>query len=512
MNRRRFLATLGLLPAARRWRRLDIEPFDEILPARYPYLQNVQADKATIMWAALEGAAGGVQYTVDGINFGTAAAKRSLFRPAETGLLAPLFQYQADLTGLSPGTAYSYQCFVGGVSVAAGGESILRTAGPGPFNFFVLGDSGVGDSGFGNKDNQFLIARQMLLERPALVIHTGDVVYPQGTYQTYGLNYFNYYYASMASVPFFPTPGNHDYEVQNAAAYLAVHSVPGDTVPVADRGRYYSFDWGNVHFVSLDSNLSLERAVTSGGPMLEWLNNDLRSTRQFWRVVYFHHPPYGAGPNQNDVHSLWIRQYAVPIFEANGVQLVLNGHEHSYQRSQSIRKSAVAAIDTATTYLVSGGGGAFLYPVFDSPFVAAGRSTHHHLRVEVRGTRMTVHAIRFDGVEIDSFTLAPQPAFGDDPNTKPVSFQPAPTAGALVRIAGRALAPEEASVCTPALPTELSETSVTINGRPISLLYVSGSQIYGQLPFTVDGNITVRVTTAFSCYHAVFVSLCLCGS
>lgn len=109
---------------------------------------------------------------------------------------------------------------------------------------------------------------------------------------------------------------------------------------------------------------------------------------------------------------------------------------------------------------------------------------------------MTVHAIRFDGVEIDSFTLAPQPAFGDDPNTKPVSFQPAPTAGALVRIAGRALAPEEASVCTPALPTELSETSVTINGRPISLLYVSGSQIYGQLPFTVDGNITVRVTTA----------------
>ena len=114
---------------------------------------------------------------------------------------------------------------------------------------------------------------------------------------------------------------------------MAVHSVPGDTVPVADRGRYYSFDWANVHFVSLDSNLSLERAVTSGGPMLEWLNNDLRSTRQFWRVVYFHHPPYGAGPNQNDVHSLWIRQYAVPIFEANGVQLVLNGHEHSYQRS-----------------------------------------------------------------------------------------------------------------------------------------------------------------------------------
>jgi hypothetical protein len=145
---------------------------------------------------------------------------------------------------------------------------------------------------------------------------------------------------------------------------------------------------------------------------------------------------------------------------------------------------------------VSGGGGAFLYPVFDSPLVAAGRSMHHYLRVEVRGTRMTVHAIRFDGVEIDSITLAPQPAFADDPNTKPVSFQPAATAGALVRIAGRGFAPEESYVCAAVLPTEMSGISVMVNGRPISLLYVSGSQIYGQLPFTPTGNITVRVTTA----------------
>lgn len=484
------------MTATRKWRRLAIGQLDEIVPARYPYVQNVQADKATIMWATAVGGVGSVQYTVDGINFLTVTANRRLFSRFETSLTADYFQYQADIAGLSPNTPYAYQCFVGGLPVSTGGESTVRTAGPGPFNFFVLGDSGVGDSAYGDKDHQFLIGRQMLLERPALVIHTGDVVYPQGTYQTYGLNYFNYYYDSMAYVPFFPTPGNHDYEVQNAAAYLAVHSVPTNTVPVADQRRYYSFDWGNVHFVSLDSNLSLERAVNSGGPMLKWLDNDLRSTRQFWRVVYFHHPPYAAGPNQNDVHSLWIRQYAVPIFEANGVQLVLSGHEHSYQRSPSIRKSSVAPLNTATTYLVSGGGGAFLYPVFDSPLVAAGRSMHHYLRVEVRGTRMTVHAIRFDGVEIDSITLAPQPAFADDPNTKPVSFQPAPTAGALVRIAGRGFAPEESYVCAAVLPTEMSGISVMVNGRPISLLYVSGSQIYGQLPFTPTGNITVRVTTA----------------
>jgi len=86
--------------------------------------------------------------------------------------------------------------------------------------------------------------------------------------------------------------------------------------------------------------------------------------------------------------------------------------------------------------------------------------------------------------------------FSDDPTNQPVVMTPGPTAGATVRILGRALAAEETFACTPVPPTDMAGTTVTVNGNPIQLLYVSDSQIYGQLPFSVDGNVTIRVTTA----------------
>jgi len=109
---------------------------------------------------------------------------------------------------------------------------------------------------------------------------------------------------------------------------------------------------------------------------------------------------------------------------------------------------------------------------------------------------VTVQASRYHGIEIDTYTVARRPAFSDDPTVSPVVMTPGPTAGATVLILGRALAAEEIFACTPVPPTEMGGTTVTVNGNPIQLLYVSGSQIYAQLPFSVDGNVTIRVTTA----------------
>jgi len=299
----------------------------------------------------------------------------------------------------------------------------------------------------------------------------------------------------MCSVPFFPCPGNHDYDVPDAAPYLAVHSLPNEGVPAADRGRYYSFDWDNVHFVSLDAHQCLDRAVNAGGQMLRWLDNDLRTTRKFWRVVYFHYPPYATGINVNDPPCALVRQYLVPIFENYGVQLVFAGHEHSYQRNVPMRKNSVVAAGVGTNYFTSGGGGAILYPVPDKPLVAEKKSAYHYIRAEVQGPRITIRAIRQDGVEIDTATIGPTPVFSDDTRITPVSLTPGPTAGAIIRIMGRGLASDESFVCTPNPPADLSGTVVTVNGRPIQLFYVSPTQIYGQLPFTVEGNATIRVTT-----------------
>jgi hypothetical protein len=447
------------------------------------------------LWATLESGKGTVEYSPDGIDFNTAIATRRAFTASESGGDTDFVQYEAVINGLQPSTDYVYRVSVNGASVMAGGEMRFRTAGPGPFNFVVLGDSGYAS------DEQDVIAHNILAENPAFVIHTGDVVYnPGGALGTsidlYQRNYFNYYYATMSSAPFFPTPGNHDFG-PTLTPYLSIHSLPGDSTPATDLGRYYSYDWGNVHFVSLDAHGSLQDAVDGSGLMLQWLDNDLQATKQFWRVVYFHYPPFAAGPNMNDPHSALIRQYVVPILEKYGVQVVLSGHEHSYQRSRPLRNSNFVETNAGTNYIASGGGGAVLYPVFeDFPIVAFGQSAHHYLRAEVRATQLTFHAIRHDGVEFDTHTIAPVPLLADDPNVHPVALSPGPLAGATVSIRGRNLAEEETFWSGLDPQTAMAGTVVTINGAPIPLMYVSPNQIYGQLPASVNGNITVRVTTA----------------
>ncbi len=499
MNRRSFLAALGVATTTRKlgqWNRspLTATEDDLITTLRYPYVQNVQGDRATIMWTTLEPGFGAVQFSPDGVNFQYAAARTRAFTRLDTGT-GSFYQHQAVLTGLTPGASYFYQVTVNGLPVSAGGEWRFRTAAPGPFKFLVFGDSGYGS------DEQFAIAQRLLAENASLILHVGDIVYVAGTpygaapYELYQRRYFDYYAATMSSVPFFPCPGNHDYEALSGASYMAIHSVPAENVPSADRGRYYSFDWSNVHFVSIDGHLSLERAVNAGGPMLRWLENDLRTTRQFWKVVYLHYPPWGVGPNENDIHTSYARQLMTPILETHGVQIVFSGHEHSYQRSQPIRQGAFVSPDIGITYFVCGGGGAFLYDFPKKPVVAAGEKMFHYLRVEVRGGTMTFRVIGADGRQFEQYTLSPKPVLIDPPNNRAISFQSAPTQGSFIRINGRNLA-EEALVCGSTPPTELGGATVSVNGQSIPILYASPTQIYAQLPFTVDGNITVRVTTA----------------
>jgi hypothetical protein len=495
MNRRTFLTALGAVATQHKFSPLDPDepPIPSVTISRFPYLQNVRHNRASVLWATFEPGFGQVRYTSDGINYQFAAATRRFFTRADTNELRNYYLYQANLTDLSPNTDYLYGITVDGQDVAAAGETRFRTAGPGPFKFIVLGDSGWYDPA---SLAQGLIAQRIAAEKPALVLHTGDLVYPVGSFEYYQRYYFNYYAPTMCSVPFFPCPGNHDYDVPNAVPYLAIHSLPSDGVPAADIGRYYSYDWGNVHFVSIDAFQSLDRAINAGGAMLRWLESDLRSTRQFWRVVYFHFPPYATGQNVNDPQSEWVRRYIVPILETNGVQLVFSGHEHSYQRTVPIRRNAMVAPGVGTNYFVSGGGGAILYPAPLKPMVPVAKSDYHYVRVEVQGTRMTLRSIRQDGVELDVTAISPTPVFSDEPRVVPVTLRPGPVAGATIRIIGRGLAAEEGFSCAPSPETDIAGTFVTVNGTRIQLLYVSPTQIYGLLPFNVEGNITIRVTTA----------------
>ena len=241
MNRRTFLAALGGVTTQQK---LGLTPADDpigvceepivITVSRFPYVQNVRQDRASILWATFQFGFGQVRYTSDGTNFQFATATPRFFSRFETGLPLDYYQHQADITGLKPNTDYLYGVTVDGQEIASAGETRFRTAaaGPGQFKFVVVGDSGWGDAAQGR------IAQMIKDEKPALVIHTGDLTYPATSYDYYQRHYFNFYASMMCSVPFFACPGNHDDLAPNATPYLSIHSFPSEGVPAADANRY----------------------------------------------------------------------------------------------------------------------------------------------------------------------------------------------------------------------------------------------------------------------------------
>src|SRR5215831_7914748 len=197
MNRRTFLSALGAFATQQKFSNLSFQRFAVTLATRQsfsifrsPYLQNVRDNRASILWSTVEFGAGSVQYSADGVNFNTVNATSAYYSTAQTGLaMQSYYQYRAELTGLTPGTDYIYNVFVNGQPIASAGDSRLKTAGPGGFNFLVLGDSGWGIAN--QTTDQLQIGKLMSNETPApaLVVHVGDLVYnPSGTYDSYQRN------------------------------------------------------------------------------------------------------------------------------------------------------------------------------------------------------------------------------------------------------------------------------------------------------------------------------------
>ena len=452
-----------------------------------PYLQNVGRDRATITWTT---EVAGPDVVWFGCGGSPAQRKVSVVRellPAETDLGAPRYRHTIELGGLEPNTEYFYGFLPDDGALTTNEPLSFRTACPGTLSFLAFGDSGSGSA------EQQILAGWMRKESPSLVLHVGDLAYPNGSFQDFQDYYFGPCRDLMKRVPFFPCPGNHEYMTRDAFPYLALHDLPQvASAPESDRGRYYSFDWGNVHFVSVDSNAPLVRAAGGHGPMLDWLENDLRATRQYWKIVYFHHPPFAGGPNESDVSCELARNYLVPIVERHGVQLVLNGHEHSYQRTYPLTGKQAVPKGKGTVYVTSGGGGYGLYAAHSNPLVAVRHSVHHYLSVEVSNSRLKSRAIGLSGEEVDGFELAPLPEVSDSVEILPTS-DIAPTR--VLRIHGRNLAAAAQSAFGTSQPFELSGISVTANGVPLPLLKVSTVDIEAQFTALLEGPLELQVTT-----------------
>ena len=151
-------------------------------------------------------------------------------------------------------------------------------------------------------------------------LSTGDNAYSDGTDAEYSSNVFTYYQEAFKKWVFWPTTGNHDLHSADATAqtgpFFDIFTIPktGQAGGVASNTEaYYSFNYANIHFISLESSDAAFRSVT--GAMATWLTNDLNANTQRWTIVFFHHPPYTKGSHDSDVdpEPIDMRTNIVPI-------------------------------------------------------------------------------------------------------------------------------------------------------------------------------------------------------
>jgi hypothetical protein len=235
--------------------------------------------------------------------------------------------------------------------------------------FFVFGDSGSGSA------DQIRVANLVDNWDWDLGVLVGDIIYPDGQASGFDPYFFTPYARMLRSIPFYPVIGNHDNHTLSAQPYLDAFYLP-----TANSGteRWYSFDYGNIHFIGLDSNQASTTAQTT------WLRSDLtaaRSNNARWIFVTLHHPGYSSGTHHG--RDLWIYQHWCPIFEEFEVDAVFAGHDHIYERTTVCRD--FYPNKRGVVYYVVGTGGASLYGISPQPYSAFAVAKNGALKVDVRG-------------------------------------------------------------------------------------------------------------------------------
>lgn len=324
---------------------------------RGPYMQSPNHNSIKIMWRTDSNTDTKVWYGTDPNNLTFTATVNNNVK-----------DHIIKITGLQPYTKYYYA--VGDASGILGGNTLDHsfTTHPLPGSYVPIRIWATGDFG---KGNQAQIETKQAFEnytgsRLADVwLWLGDNAYDDGKDQQYqdkvfGLSGFSDIFSKL---PFYPSPGNHDYnEVWRASTTLGIpytnipltnHQGPYyDIVEVpkyAETGGYpsslevfYSFDYGNVHFLSLNSEV-FDYTTTYDGinQMIQWIKNDLQQNTKDFTIAYFHQPPYTKGSHDSDdIYELVMkamREKVLPVLESFDIDLVVCGHSHVFERSYMIK-------------------------------------------------------------------------------------------------------------------------------------------------------------------------------
>ena len=351
---------------------------------RGPFLQMPESNVVAIVWRTDEPADSQVDFGFD------AACINGMVADA-----AEVTEHVVVLHDLLPSTNYFYRVRTKTTTLSDG--NMLRTprANGQPFRFAVIGDWGDGSNGMTNIANRINAITNL-----DFYLTVGDNIYQNGEASLYDPYWFRLYSPTMRRVPVFPALGNHDVRPlsHNGQPFLDFFHLPGNG-PTGLVGRNYSFDYGNAHFVAIDSNPFDDNNAKSQSitkTITDWVRRDLAATRQPWKFAYFHHPGYCSVGHHTE--NGVIKSLLLPILGAGGVQMVFTGHNHFYERLQPIH---------GIVHIVTGGGGASLHSIKSrqSHSAVALDNIHSFTVVDIDSNRLKLTQTDEQGRVVDTFGL-----------------------------------------------------------------------------------------------------------
>ena len=302
-------------------------------------------------------------------------------------------QHKHNITILTPGTKYFYRVVEDanhtGTFCAAPANSAENV------KFFAYGDTR-------NRPHiQDSINEQMITEYTAdpnyqtISLFSGDFVDRGRTESSWTDQWFNPSYPNMVEIksnlPFNGAIGNHETNFlegeDDGDLFMKYYPYPYLSEP----NKYWSFDYGPVHVIILDQYDTPAPLEDLGAEQLTWLENDLIANTKDWTFIVLHKPGYVGGGGESDV-----RNNLQPLCEQYGVQMVIAGDTHVYDRSMV----------NGVTHITTGGGGAPLYTAIPwGQYVQVAESVYHFCKIDIQGTALFFEAVRIDGTLVDSFTL-----------------------------------------------------------------------------------------------------------
>ncbi len=487
----------------------------EVTLTRGPYLQLGSPDSISIVWRTVGKSQPAVHFGLDYTNLDHTVPATSIVvrtAPKVDESAGPLslhsapdgtYQYEATITGLEPDTRYYYSISDGTKQLAGGDANHFFRTHPlrgssRSTRVWVVGDSGTGDArqaavhnamrGYVEKQNKPL----------DLYLHVGDMAYPKGTDAEFQTNFFDVYQPTIRNTVCWASMGNHEGQTSKGLlgigpyydAYICPKRAEAGGLPSTTEA-FYSFDFANVHFVCLDSH-DLDRKPA--GIMAHWLRADLEKANTDWIVAYWHHPPYTKGSHDSDKEEALIemRELIMPIIEAGGVDLVLTGHSHIYERSMLIdgayqtptiadgvvlddgdgdpngdgpyRKSKGLHAHQGTVQVVTGNGGAKVSRMGTSPVMKRVIVEYGSVLLDIDGDTLVGSMINRAGDRSDLFSIVKQGTVVPKVIASPKTLPPYTVAANRPKISPSEMTPFPKNTITVVKPN--SEWDYLVNATP----------------------------------------------